>query len=136
MFMQILYTNLINCVWVNPESRIAGPKGVKVFMVLGGFGQIALQLVLPVLTRGSLSLHPLSVPSNILNKYTVTTSRAQYYIFLLASQLMRSNSFPCVYWYLHLFRKKPQKSCLQIWHLFMLHIDKIKFFSVSVFILF
>lgn len=79
---------------------------------------------------------PFSVPSNTVNKHIVTTpSRAQFYIFLLASPLVMLNNFPFVYWYF--IRKNPQKSCLQIWHLFILHLDKInKIFSVSLFALF
>ena len=44
----------------------------------------------------------------------------------LISISIRSKSFSCVYWYLYFFRKKSQKSYLQIWHLSALHWDKIK----------
>lgn len=44
----------------------------------------------------------------------------------LISISIRLESFSCIYWYLYFFKKKSQKSYLQIWHLSALHWDKIK----------
>ena len=61
----------------------------------------ALQLVLPAVMRGSVSLHPVS--------YSPESN-----LMFLISISIRSKSFSCVYWYLYFFRKKSQKSYLQI----------------------